>query len=184
MALPDDTGHHKTGHHQAAPADVTATRTGHARLAGQGGTATGHGSVDGWRACKTSYTDRYGSPAKTGSRRCKGAGGPQPGLPGLLPDPENPLAYGEWTIRWTFRLLPVGLWAQFANSLAMQLTCGACGHEGGATRFVGSAWLELNVDELAEGWIEDDRTCISRRKQSHRRAVFLRSAAPAASAQG
>ena len=31
----------------------------------------------------------------------------------------------------------------------------ACGHAGGANRFVGSAWLELTVDELAEGWIED-----------------------------
>ena len=29
------------------------------------------------------------------------------------------------------------------------------GHAGGADQFVGSAWLELTVDELAEGWIED-----------------------------
>ena len=39
--------------------------------------------------------------------------------------------------------------------LAMRLACGACGHAGGADRFVASAWLELTLDELAEGWIED-----------------------------
>ena len=39
--------------------------------------------------------------------------------------------------------------------LALRLACGACGHEGGADRFVASAWLELTLDELAEGWIED-----------------------------
>ena len=39
--------------------------------------------------------------------------------------------------------------------LAMRLACSACGHSGGVDQFVGSAWLELTVDELAEGWIED-----------------------------
>ena len=39
--------------------------------------------------------------------------------------------------------------------LAMRLACGACGHAEGADRFVGSAWLELTLEELAEGWIED-----------------------------
>ena len=39
--------------------------------------------------------------------------------------------------------------------LAMRLACGACGHAGGVDRFVNSAWLELTVDELAEGWIEE-----------------------------
>ena len=37
----------------------------------------------------------------------------------------------------------------------MRLACGACGHAGGADRFVGSAWLQLTLDELAKGWIED-----------------------------
>ena len=37
----------------------------------------------------------------------------------------------------------------------MTLTCGACGHAGGVNQFVGSAWLELTVDKLAKGWIED-----------------------------
>lgn len=66
MALPDEPAIIKPPPRTSPP-----PRTGHTRLAGQGGTATGHGSVDGWRACKTSYTDRYGSPAKTVSRRCK-----------------------------------------------------------------------------------------------------------------
>ena len=39
--------------------------------------------------------------------------------------------------------------------IALRLACVACGHAGGADRFVGSAWLELTVDELAEGWIKD-----------------------------
>ena len=81
-------------------------------------------------------------------------GGPQPGLPGLLPDPENP---NIWRMDYTLDIPAFAGWplGTVRQQLAMQLTCGACGHEGGATRFVGSAWLELNVDELAEGWIED-----------------------------
>ena len=39
--------------------------------------------------------------------------------------------------------------------LDIRLAYKACGHARGADRFVGSAWLELTVDELAEGWIED-----------------------------
>ena len=37
----------------------------------------------------------------------------------------------------------------------MRLACGACGHAGGVNQFVGSALLELTLDKLAEGWIED-----------------------------
>ena len=37
----------------------------------------------------------------------------------------------------------------------MRLNCGACGRAGLANQFVGSACLELTVDEIAEGWIED-----------------------------
>ena len=39
--------------------------------------------------------------------------------------------------------------------LAMRLAYGACGHAGGADHFVGSAWLDLTLDEIAEGGIED-----------------------------
>lgn len=41
------------------------------------------------------------------------------------------------------------------QNLAMRLVCGACGPDAAPHVFSGSAWLELSVDGLAEGWIED-----------------------------
>ena len=80
--------------------------------------------------------------------------GSQPDLPALLPDPENS---GIWRMDYTLDISAFAGWplGTVRQQLAMRLACGACGHDGGATQFVGSAWLELSVDELAEGWIED-----------------------------
>ena len=83
-----------------------------------------------------------------------GPGGPQSGLPALLPDPR---IAGIWHMDYGVDIPAFAGWplGTIRQHLAMRLTCGACGHAGGADRFVGSAWLELTVDELAEGWIED-----------------------------
>jgi len=83
-----------------------------------------------------------------------GPGGSQPGLPALLPDPEAP---GLWHMNHALDIPAFAGWplGTIRQHLAMRLTCGACGQAGGASQFVGSAWLELSVDELAEGWIED-----------------------------
>ena len=45
--------------------------------------------------------------------------------------------------------------AKIRQHLTMRLTCGDCGHARRANKFVSSAWLQLTVDEPAEGWIED-----------------------------
>ena len=79
---------------------------------------------------------------------------PQLGLPALLPDPGSP---DIWQMDYTLDIPAFAGWplGTVRQHLAVRLACGACGYEGGATQFVGSAWLELNVDDLAEGWIED-----------------------------
>ena len=83
-----------------------------------------------------------------------GPGGSQSGLPALIPDPG---IAGMWHMDYGVNIPAFAGWplGTIRQHLAMRLACGACGHAGGADRFVNSAWLELNVDELAEGWIKD-----------------------------
>ena len=79
---------------------------------------------------------------------------PQLGLPALPPVSGSP---DIWQMDYTLDIPGFAGWplGTVRQHLAVRLACGACGYEGEATQFVGSAWLELNVDDLAEGWIED-----------------------------
>ena len=80
-----------------------------------------------------------------------GPGGSQSGLPALLRDPR---IAGMWHIDYGVDIPAFAGWplGTIRQHLAVRLVCG---HAGGADQFVGSAWLELTLDELAEGWIED-----------------------------
>ena len=73
---------------------------------------------------------------------------PQLGLPALLPDPGSP---DIWQMDYTLDIPGFAGWplGTVRQHLAVRLACGACGYKGGATQFVGSAWLELNLDDLA-----------------------------------
>ena len=78
----------------------------------------------------------------------------RPALPALLPDQAN---IGKWHMDHALDIPAHAGWplGTVRQQLVMRLMCGACGPKTGPQAFLGSAWLELTVDEMAEGWIED-----------------------------